>query len=153
MGAYTKKNALGKNVAIIGAGVFGTEAAICMAKDGHKVTIITSEKQLIPNEAIGPHNMENQLSLSQSHPNISSVLEAIATHISNGKVFYKDAAGSEKSARADSVVIYAGLKPSMDAAMKFEGSADQVLLLGDCTGKNGTIQKTIRSAFFVASQV
>ena len=43
--------------------------------------------------------------------------------------------------------------PSMDEAMKFEGSADQVILLDDCTGKNGTIQKTIRSAFFVAFQV
>jgi hypothetical protein len=61
--------------------------------------------------------------------------------------------GSEKSVQADSVVIYAGLKPTMDEAMKFEGSADEVLLLGNCTGKNGTIQKTIRSAFFVASQV
>jgi hypothetical protein len=49
--------------------------------------------------------------------------------------------------------MYSGLKPRMDEAEKFVGSADEVLLLGDCTGKNGTIQKTIRSAFFVASQV
>jgi pyruvate/2-oxoglutarate dehydrogenase complex dihydrolipoamide dehydrogenase (E3) component len=153
MSAYSDKSSLGENVVIIGAGVFGTEAAICIAKDGHKVTILTSAKQLIPNEAIGPHNMENQLNLSQSHPNISSVLEVVATRISDGKVFYRDAAGGEKSVRADSVVIYAGLKPSTDEAMEFEGSADQVLLLGDCTGKNGTIQKTIRSAFFMASQV
>jgi hypothetical protein len=41
----------------------------------------------------------------------------------------------------------------MDEAEKFFGSADQVLLLGDCTGTNGTLQKTTRSAFFVASQV
>jgi thioredoxin reductase len=153
MGAYTEKDALGKNVVIIGAGVFGTEAAICMAKDGHKATIITSEEQLIPDEAIGPHNMENQLNLSQNHPNIRRVLGATATRILDGKVFYRDGSGSEKSVQADSVIIYAGLKPSMDEAMKFEGSADQVLLLGDCTGKNGTIQKTIRSAFFMASQV
>ncbi|MBN1627751.1 MAG: FAD-dependent oxidoreductase [Deltaproteobacteria bacterium] len=153
MSSYTKKKALGKNVVVIGAGVFGTEAAICMAKDGHKVTIITGEKQLIPAEAIGPHNMENQQRLSQSHPNITSILEATATRIANGKVFYRDFSGSEKSVRAESVVIYSGLKPNMDEAMRFEGSADQVLLLGDCTGKNGTIQKTIRSAFFMASQV
>jgi hypothetical protein len=124
-----------------------------MAKDGHKVTIITSDTQLIPDKAIGPHNMENQLNLSQNHPNISRVLGATATRISDGKAFYKDSAGIEKSVRADSVIIYAGLKPSMDEAIKFEGSAEQVLLMGDCTGRNGTIQKTIRSAFFVASQV
>jgi NADPH-dependent 2,4-dienoyl-CoA reductase/sulfur reductase-like enzyme len=153
MSAYSDKKSLGNNVVIIGAGVFGTEAAICMAKDGHKVTIITSEKQLIPAEAIGPHNMQNQQDISQNHPGITRILEALATRISDGKVFYKDVAGSEKSVQADSVVIYAGLKPRMDEAMKFEGSANEVLLLGDCTGKNGTIQKTIRSAFFVASQV
>jgi hypothetical protein len=54
---------------------------------------------------------------------------------------------------ADSVVIYAGLKPKTDEAMKFSNSANQVLLLGDCTGKNGNIQKTMRSAFFTASQI
>ena len=64
-----------------------------------------------------------------------------------------DAKGVENSIQVDSIVIYSGLKPRMDEAMKFSASAEQVLLLGDCTGKNGTIQKTIRSAFFVASQV
>ncbi|MBN1627851.1 MAG: FAD-dependent oxidoreductase [Deltaproteobacteria bacterium] len=153
MDAYSKMKSLGKNVVIIGAGVYGTETAICLAKDGYKITIITSEKQLIPNEAIGPHNMENQLDISQNHPNISRELEAVVTGISDGKVTYRDAAGNEKSVKADSVVIYAGLKAKMDEAAEFSGSAGQVLLLGDCTGQGGTLQKTIRSAFFVASQV
>jgi thioredoxin reductase len=153
MSAYSSRSSLGKNVVIIGAGVYGTETGICLAKDGHKVTILTSEKQLIPDEAIGPHNMENQLDISLTHPNISRVLESVATRISDGKVFYRDAAGSEKSVEAESVVIYSGLKPRMDEAMKFAGSAGQVLLLGDCTGQAGNLQKTMRSAFFVASQV
>jgi 2,4-dienoyl-CoA reductase-like NADH-dependent reductase (Old Yellow Enzyme family)/thioredoxin reductase len=153
LSAYSNKKALGQNVAIIGGGVFGTETGICLAKDGHKVTVLTSEKWMIPEEAIGPHNMENQLDIYKHHKNFSYVLEATATRISEGKVFYKDSSGSEKSIQTDSVVIYAGLKPKMDEAMKFSGSAGQVLLLGDCTGKAGTLQKTIRSAFFVASQV
>jgi NADPH-dependent 2,4-dienoyl-CoA reductase/sulfur reductase-like enzyme len=151
--AYRNKKALGKNVVVIGAGVYGTETAICLAKDGHKVTVLASGKEMIPPEATGPHNMENQLDLSQNHENISHVLEAIATRISGGKVTYRDAAGSDKSVEADSVVIFAGFRPKMDEALKFTGSAGQVLLLGDCTGTAGTVQKTIRSAFFVASQV
>jgi pyruvate/2-oxoglutarate dehydrogenase complex dihydrolipoamide dehydrogenase (E3) component len=151
--AYINRNSLGKNVVIIGAGVFGTETGICLAKDGHKVTILASGKEMIPAEATGPHNMVNQIDLSQNHENISHVLEAIATRISGGKVTYRDAAGSEKSVEGDSVVIFAGLKPKTDEAMKFSGSAGQVLLLGDCTGMAGTVQKTMRSAFFVASQV
>jgi 2,4-dienoyl-CoA reductase-like NADH-dependent reductase (Old Yellow Enzyme family)/thioredoxin reductase len=151
--AFSNKNALGKNLVLIGAGTFGTESAICFAKDGYKITVLTSEKEMIPKKAIGPHNKENQIDIYQNHPNISYVLEAITTGISDGKVTYRDSAGNEKSVQADSVIIYAGLKPKMDEAMKFSGSAGQFLMLGDCTGNAGTVQKTIRSAFFTASQV
>jgi pyruvate/2-oxoglutarate dehydrogenase complex dihydrolipoamide dehydrogenase (E3) component len=140
-------------VVLIGGGVYGTETGIGLAKDGYKITAITSEKQMIPDEAIGPHNMENQIDIYQNHPNFSYILEAIATGISDGEVTYRDAKGNEKSVQADSIVIYAGLKPRMEEAMKFSGTAGQFLLLGDCTGKAGTVQKTIRSAFFTASQV
>jgi NADPH-dependent 2,4-dienoyl-CoA reductase/sulfur reductase-like enzyme len=151
--AYRKKETLGKNVVIIGAGVFGTETAICLAKDGHKVMVLASGKEMIPASHIGPHNYENQIDLYRNHENISYELETIATKISKNKVTYRDASGKEKSVKADSVVIYAGLKPKMDEALNFSGSAGQVLLLGDCTGNAGTVQKTIRSAYFIASQV
>jgi len=151
--AHSNKQALGKNVVMIGAGRIGTEAAIGMAKDGHKVTILCSGKNLIELEVIGSHNMMNQIAILQNHPNLDFVLQATVKGIAGGKVTYTDAKGAEKSIQADSIVIYSGLKPKMDEAMKFEGSAGQVLLLGDCTGKNGSIQKAIRSAFFVASQV
>jgi hypothetical protein len=47
---------------------------------------------------------------------------------------------NKKSLGKDVVIIDAGLKPRMDEAVKFTGSAGQVLLIGDCTGKNDTIQ-------------
>jgi pyruvate/2-oxoglutarate dehydrogenase complex dihydrolipoamide dehydrogenase (E3) component len=150
---HSNKKALGKNVVFIGAGRIGTEAAIGIAKDGHKVTQITSGKLLIELEVIGPHNMMNQVLILQNHPDYNCILEATPKSISEGKVTYVDSKGEEKSIQADSVVIYSGLKPKTEEAAKFSGSAPQVLLLGDCTGKNGTIQKTIRSAFFLASQV
>jgi pyruvate/2-oxoglutarate dehydrogenase complex dihydrolipoamide dehydrogenase (E3) component len=153
MDAFSNIKSLGKNIVLIGAGVFGTETAICFAKDGHKVTVLTSGKEMLPKTSIGPHNKENQIDIYQNHPNISYVLEAIVTRIPEGNVNYKDATGSEKTVQADSVVIYAGLKPMMDEALKFSGSAGQFLILGDCTGQAGNVQKTIRSAFFTASQV
>jgi hypothetical protein len=80
-------------------------------------------------------------------------MKTIVKRIDGGEVVYTDENGKEKSIRADSIVIWSGLKPRMDMAERFIGSADEVLLLGDCTGRCGRIQKTIRSAFFVASQV
>jgi hypothetical protein len=101
----------------------------------------------------GPHDKIAQIDMYQNMDNFSYVVKTIPTRISGGKVFYKDADGKEKSVKADSVVIYAGLRPLQEEAMKFHGSAKQVLLLGDCTGRNGTIQKAIRNAFFMASQI
>jgi len=153
LSVYSNKEALGKNVVILGAGRIGTETGLALAKDGHKVTVISSGKDLIELEVIGSHNMMNQIAIAQNHPDFDFALEATVKSITGGKVTYSDSKGVEKSVPADSIVIYSGLKPRMDEAMKFVNSAPQVLLLGDCTGKNGTIQKTIRSAFFVASQV
>jgi thioredoxin reductase len=150
---YYKKNELGKNVVVIGAGKFGIEAATGMLKDGHKVTVLTSEKYLVAPEDSGPHNMRNQETIYSNHPDFSYTLQATVKSITGGKVVYTDSKASEKSIQADSIVIWSGLKPRMDEAEKFIGSADDVLFLGDCTGGNGSIQKVMRSTFFVASQV
>jgi len=151
--SYSKKNELGNNVVVVGAGKYGFEAALGMAKDGHKVTVLAGGDRLFEAEVQGPHNMQNQESIYQSHPNFSYALKSTVKSISGGKVVYTDSTGAEKSVQADTIVIWAGLKPRMDEAEKFFGSADEVHLLGDCTGKNGHLQKTIRSAFFAASQV
>jgi|WetSurMetagenome_2_1015567.scaffolds.fasta_scaffold50082_1 thioredoxin reductase len=150
---YYKKDQMGKNVVFIGAGKFGIEAATGMLKDGHKVTVLASGKELVELENQGAHNMMNQQNVYKNHPNFSSVLEATVRSITGGKVVYTDSTGSEKSVQADSIVIWSGLKPRMDEAEKFIGSANDVLLVGDCTGTNGSIQKVMRSTFFMASQV
>jgi 2,4-dienoyl-CoA reductase-like NADH-dependent reductase (Old Yellow Enzyme family)/thioredoxin reductase len=151
--SYTKKEKLGKNVVVVGAGQFATEAAICMAKDGHKVTVLAPGKEMIEQKNAGAHNMANQIAIYKNHPNFTYVLETKVKSMTGGKVTYTDAKGVENSVQADSIVAWGGLNPRMDEAEKFIGSADEVLMLGDCTGANGTVQKTIRSAFFVASQV
>jgi len=150
---YYRKNELGKNVVVIGAGKFGIEAATGMLKDGHKVTVLASGKELVEIENQGAHNMMNQQNIYQNHPDFNYALETTVRSISGGKVVYIDSTGSEKSLQADSIVIWSGLKPRMDEAEKFIGSANDVLFIGDCTGTNGTIQKVMRSTFFIASQV
>jgi NADPH-dependent 2,4-dienoyl-CoA reductase/sulfur reductase-like enzyme len=150
MDAYAKEKSMGKKVVLIGGGDFGTEAGISLAHAGHNVTAITSAEELMTS---GPHDKVGQIGMYQAMDNFSYVVKATPTRISGGHVFYKDEGGKETSVKADSVVIYAGLKPKQEEALKFSESAKQVLFLGDCTGRNGSIQKTIRSAFFMASQV
>jgi len=150
---YSNKKALGNNVVMIGAGKIGTEAAIGIAKDGHKITVLAPGDEMIDVEDAGPHNVGNQERIYKNHPNFKFFMKTTVKGIAGEKVTYTDEKGAENSIQADSIVIWSGLKPRMDEAEKFIGSADEVLLLGDCTGRCGRIQKTIRNAFFVASQV
>ncbi|MBN1627840.1 MAG: FAD-dependent oxidoreductase [Deltaproteobacteria bacterium] len=147
---YGKEKLLGKNVVFVGGGLIGTQTGMYLVENGHKVTILASGKQLIEME--GPHQ-GIPTDTYQNMNNFSYILEATATRISEGKVFYKDRAGSEKSIQADSVVIYAGFKPRLDDAMKFSGTAGQFSIIGDCTGEDGTVQMCNRTAFGAASQI
>jgi len=149
--SYTRKDELGKTVVILGAGQFGVEAAVSMLKDGRKVWMITGERELVSDS--GPHTLRNQQEVYQNNPDFTAATGATVRSISGGTVTYADASGKETSVKADSIVIWSGLKPRMDEAQAFAGSADDVLFLGDCTGQGGSIQKTLRSAFFVASSV
>lgn len=149
---FGKDKELGKSVAFIGGGEFGTESAMYLAKAGISVTIMTSEKQLVVNDR--PHGPDAVISAYSSMKNFIPITEAVIKGISSGEVTYVDSKGSEKSVRADSVVIFAGLKAKQDEAMKFNGTAKKAFYtIGDCTGRCGNIQKATRSAFFMASQV
>ncbi|MBN1625376.1 MAG: FAD-dependent oxidoreductase [Deltaproteobacteria bacterium] len=150
---YSNKSALGENVVMIGAGKIGTEAAVGIVKDGHKITVLAPGDEMIDAEDAGPHNVGNQERIYKNHPNFKYFMKTAVKDITGGKVTYTDEKGTENSVKADSIIIWSGLKPRMDEAEKFIGSADEVLLLGDCTGNGGRIYKVIRSAFFTASQV
>ncbi len=153
MTCYSNKKALGENVVMIGAGKLGTEAAVGIVKDGHKITVLAPGDEMIEIEDCGPHNVGNQERIYKNHPNFKYFMNTKVTDIAGGKVTYTDKDGAVQSIQADSIVFSSEPKPRMDEAAKFIGSADQVLLVGDCTGAGGRIHKTIRNAFFVASEV
>jgi NADPH-dependent 2,4-dienoyl-CoA reductase/sulfur reductase-like enzyme len=149
---YTNKKALGTNVVVIGSGKFGTEAAVSMVLDGHKVTMLAGDT-LIGKEDIGPHTVTEQTEIYRNHPNFKFELNTTVTDVSGGKVTYTDKDGAVKSIPADSIVFSSVMRPRTEEAASFAGAADEVRLVGDCTGTNGRINRAIRSAFFVASQV
>ena len=127
------------------------QTGIYLARAGHNVTVLTSEKELYRNERV--HYPEGVMWAYDHLKNYDYLTEVMAKSISAGKVTYMDAKGNEKSIQADSVVIYAGLRPRTDEALKFSGTARQFMLAGDCTERGGNVQKAIRSAFFAASQI
>jgi NADPH-dependent 2,4-dienoyl-CoA reductase/sulfur reductase-like enzyme len=149
---FANEKTLGKDVVFIGGGEFGgVQTGMFLAKAGHNVTVLTSEKELYPNVRV--HYPEGIIWAYDLLKNYDYFAEVMVKGISAGKVTYVDAKGKEKSIKADSVVIYAGLRPRNDEALKFYGTARQFITAGDCTERGGNIQKAIRSAYFAASQI
>jgi NADPH-dependent 2,4-dienoyl-CoA reductase/sulfur reductase-like enzyme len=149
---YGREKELGKNVVVVGAGKYGTQTGVYLAEAGHNVTVLSSGRQLV--QIAGPHQDNSITFAYQNMKNFTPVTGAVATRISDGKVTYRDASGNEKSIRADSVVIYAGLRPMREEALAFYGSGRKAFYIaGDCTGKCGDVQKSIRSGFIAGLQI
>jgi NADPH-dependent 2,4-dienoyl-CoA reductase/sulfur reductase-like enzyme len=151
MDAYWKEKSMGNNVVVIGGGEYGADVGMFLAKAGHNVTMLTSERELVQQNR--PHYPEIMVETYRDLKNFSIITQGTATGISAGKVTYKDAGGSEKPIQADSVVLFSGFKPKKDEALRFYDSAKQFFTVGDCSEKGGNIQRSIRSAFFAASEV
>jgi 2,4-dienoyl-CoA reductase-like NADH-dependent reductase (Old Yellow Enzyme family)/thioredoxin reductase len=147
-----KEKELGKNVVFIGGGEWGVETAIYIAEKGHNVMVLSPEKELLRLERV--HYPEYVIHTYDHMKNFDYVTEAIATRIADGKVYYKDASGVEKSVTADSVVIWGGLKARTEEAVKFSAAAGKAFYaVGDCTTKGGNVQKSVRTAYFAAVQI
>jgi NADPH-dependent 2,4-dienoyl-CoA reductase/sulfur reductase-like enzyme len=151
MDVYGREKELGKNVVVIGGGELGVDTGMYLAKAGHKTTLLTSDNQLM--DRGGPHQGEIIMEVYSKLDGFSYKTGATTTKIADGKVTYKDASGSEQTIAADSVVAFGGRKWRQDEALKYSGLATQFYIVGDCTGNCGNIQKSIRNAFFMASQI
>jgi len=149
---YSKEKELGRDVVVIGGGEYGVETGMFLAKAGHRTTMLTSGKELLPIKRV--HYEEIMIDVYDHLEGFSYILEAVVRNISDGMVNYTDSKGNEKSIKADSVVIYAGFKARQDEAMRFYGSANKAFFtIGDCTGKCGDVQKVVRNAYFTACQI
>jgi NADPH-dependent 2,4-dienoyl-CoA reductase/sulfur reductase-like enzyme len=147
-----REKELGKNVVFIGGGEWGIETAIYIAEKGHNVMVLSPEKELLKLDRV--HYPEYIINTYDYMKNFDYVTEAIATRIADGKVYYRDASGTEKSVAADSVVIWNGLKARTGEAMTFSDAAGKAFYaVGDCTTKGGNIQKAVRTAYFAAAQI
>ena len=148
---YGKDKSLGKNVVVIGGAQIGVETGMYLAENGHKITVLTRQKELAT-DATPIHYREIFEDAWKALDNFSYITEATTTEISEGKVTYVDAKGKEKSINTDSVVVSAGLNPRHDEALKFYGTAGRFFIIGDCRAA-GSVQACMRSAFATASLI
>lgn len=148
---YGSEPAIGKNVVVVGGSEIGVETAMYLAENGHKVTVLSRQRQLAA-EADRVHYYTMFEDAWKKLGNLSYVLKATTTAFENGKVTYVDKKGGEHTLEADTVVISGGMNPRQDEAMGFSGCADEVYIIGDCF-EIGNVQKCVRNSYAIASQL
>lgn len=151
LSVYGHHEELGERIVVVGGSETGSETGLYLAQNGHKVIVLTRQKVLAP-EAAQVHYVEMLHNACKWEPNFSHITQAATTRIEPDGVIYVDQAGAEHKIFCDDVVLSGGVKPTMDDAMRFYGSAERFYLIGDC-GQPGSIQTCTRSAFAIASQI
>ncbi len=151
LSVYGNHEKLGENIVVVGGSETGTETGLYLAMNGHRVTVLTRQKVLAP-EAAQVHYVEMLHNACKQEPNFSHITKAATVKIEADGVTYRDESGAEHKIPCDDVVLSGGVKPCMDEALKFYGSAERFYLIGDCR-ETGSIQTCMRSAFATASQI
>ncbi len=160
-----RENELGKNVIMVGCSETGIETACYLARNGHNVTCLTRQdvlaKDASPLHSITitfvkpchPETGESYMAPYWEHfDNLKGITHASTVKVTDKTVTYLDADGAEHTLEGDDVIVCGGVRPALEAALKYASAAPFFRLIGDADGA-GDIQRSIRSGFAAASQI
>lgn len=148
---YGNEDRLAEKVVVIGGGEVGVETGMHLAENGRHVTVLEMRNKLA-HDSTPLHYYSMFREAWERIDNFHYILQARCSRIESDQVTYVDAKGGEHVVEAGAVVIAAGMKSKHDLALKFYGTGDVFFMIGDCNVV-GDIQKTMRSAFSIASMM
>ena len=148
---YGHEDQLGKNVTIIGGGEIGVETGLYLAELGHLVTVLEMQYDLIL-DAPHAHYRNMVVNYWRHTANFAYQAGVKCTAIDPDGVRYLDPNGVEQKQQADNVLLAIGMKSKQDEAMELSKAVPVSYVIGDCD-KPGNVQKCMRSAFGIASQI
>lgn len=161
---YGHEDELGENVIVVGGSETGVETAMHLAERGHKVHILTRQKELAPDAGklhgitmAFAENAEDGTEIMYAAwelygDRLTWTLEAITQGVGPKGVVYTDRAGETHRLDADSVVISGGMRPLTEEALYYSGLSTQFMVIGDCE-KPTNLQVNLRKAFGAAARI
>jgi 2,4-dienoyl-CoA reductase-like NADH-dependent reductase (Old Yellow Enzyme family)/thioredoxin reductase len=141
---------VGQNVVIAGGGATGAEAALQLAKDGHKVTLI----DMLDYNTLTPEYPRGLLFLLEDYK-VDMRFSVKLEEITDTGAVVIDSKWQRTEIPADTVILSFGFKPRTAVAEAFqalESANTEVYLVGDCL-KPQNIKEAIHGGFNTAVEI
>ena len=148
---FGRESELGHEVIVVGGSETGMETALYLEECGHKVTVLTRQKDAAL-EAERIHYYAEMKEYWESKEGITLLTQAVTTGIRSDGITYLDANGKEHALHADSIVISGGMNACIQEALSLSGAAKKFHIVGDCKAV-GSVQSATRSAWAAASVI
>ena len=147
---FGQEQRVGQTAVVIGGGQVGCETALHLAKLGREVIVVEMAEELFSGSLYYSYN-EALISEMELTGRIEVLTDTRCLAIWDNEVNVLSA-GSEKSLRADTVILATGLKPRLDEAVSLMESAPVCFAAGDCI-KAASVEEATRTAFYAASEL
>jgi 2,4-dienoyl-CoA reductase-like NADH-dependent reductase (Old Yellow Enzyme family)/NADPH-dependent 2,4-dienoyl-CoA reductase/sulfur reductase-like enzyme len=145
------KTVAGETVVVAGAGLTGCEAALHLAQQGKKVTVIDMVSQSEIAQDAPFLNKLGLIGLLHQH-GVQFRMEVKLEEITDRGAVVIDKQWNRFEIPADSVVLSLGFKPRTTAVKALQGLAPDVYVIGDCANPSN-LKHAIHDAFNVAVEI
>jgi pyruvate/2-oxoglutarate dehydrogenase complex dihydrolipoamide dehydrogenase (E3) component len=141
----------GETVVVAGAGLTGCEAALHLAQQGKKITVIDMLGQTEIASDAPFLNKLGLMGLLHQH-GVEFKMEVKLEEITEGGVMVTEKQGNRFEILADSVILSLGFKPRTTAVKALQELAPDVYVIGDCA-QPSNLKHAIHDAFNVAVEI
>lgn len=145
---YLEKEKVGDEVVVLGGGLAGCEAAIHLAQEGKKVTVVEMRKELAPDANVRHHPL-----LLQKISELVTVRTGLrGMEITADGVACEDKDGQRHFVKGSSVICALGQRACTDVVEELRDSAPYVVSIGDCA-KVATITNAVYQGYHAALDI
>ena len=145
---YLEKEKVGDEVVVLGGGLAGCEAAIHLAQEGKKVTIVEMREELAPDANV----RHRPLLLKQMEGLLEIKTGFRGLEITPEGVLCDDKAQKQHFVKGASVICALGQKANMDTVETLRDTAPYVISIGDCA-KVSTITNAVYQGYHAALDI